>query len=192
MWLLSSSLSLKCGASSPLLAIICSRFWLKCFAPAEKSMQRLETADTGMERGNVAGRFRHSMAADTGAQAAVQLLLVGTRHPIAEGLAHSREGCHCYCHRQKCWPHLGQSHPHQACHIVAVLIKLLAGLHLLLNELGHARTHAVGDLSDHLQGAAQLQSKHPEACGLQAYLPDATSAGGSRGVNTGLHTALLQ
>ena len=56
-------------------------------------------------------------------------------------------------------PHLGQAHPHQACHIVAVLIKFLAGLHLLLNELGHAHTHAVGDFGDHLQAAAQLQSR---------------------------------
>ena len=81
MWLLSSSLSLKCGASSPLLAIICSRLRLECSVPAETSTQRRGMADTGMARGSMTGKFRHRVAAGTGAQAAVQLLLAGRRHP---------------------------------------------------------------------------------------------------------------
>ena len=46
----------------------------------------LAKGDTGMETGNTPGRLKHSVAADTAAQAAVPPLLAGGRHPVLEPL----------------------------------------------------------------------------------------------------------
>ena len=64
--------------------------------------------------------------------------------------------------------HLGETIAHQACYIVAVLVVVLDGQHVLLYKAGHALAHAPGDVCNHLRAQLGRSALHGRACQLRA------------------------